>query len=62
MTQLLKKRRRELGITQSELAQYCNLSRSGISQIELGEKDIRFSTLIKICKILGLDLDVKWED
>ena len=59
---LLKKRRKELGITQTDLAKYCDLSRSGISQIELGVKDIRFSTLVKICKILGFKIQIQWDD
>ena len=61
-TNLLKKRRKKLGISQTELAQYCNLSRSGISLIELGEKDIRLTTLLKICKILGVEMTLELDD
>lgn len=35
---LIKQRRKELGITQSELAKFCNLSHTGIGHIERAQK------------------------
>ncbi|NBX91650.1 MAG: XRE family transcriptional regulator [Proteobacteria bacterium] len=59
---VLKGRRNELQITQKELADYCNLSHNGISQIEVGGKSIRLSTLLKLGKILGFKVVLKMED
>lgn len=59
---VLKGRRNELNITQKQLADYCNLSHNGISQIEVGEKSIRLSTLLKLGKILGFKVVLKMED
>ena len=50
---LIRERRKSLNITQTELAKLCNLSLNGISKIEQGKSDIRFSTLQKIGSILG---------
>ncbi len=59
---VLKSRREELKITQKQLADYCNLSHNGISQIEVAQKSPRISTLIKLGKILGFKLVLKMED
>lgn len=59
---VLKIRRNELEITQKELADYCDLSHNGISQIEVGEKSVRLSTLLKLGKILGFKVVLKMED
>jgi transcriptional regulator with XRE-family HTH domain len=58
---ILKSRRKELEITQKELADYCNLSHNGISQIEVGEKSVRLFTLLKLGKILGFKVVLKME-
>ena len=58
----LKSRRKDLGILQKELADYCNLSHNGISQIEVGQKSVRLSTLLKLGKILGFKIMLKMED
>ena len=50
-----------LGITQKQLADFCNLSHNGISQIELGNKDIRISTLLKIAKMLGIKISFEMD-
>ena len=59
---VLKKRRNELNITQKVLADYCDLSHNGISQIEMGEKSIRLSTLLKLGKVLGFKVTLVMED
>ncbi len=50
----VKSIRNKLGITQSELAEKCNLSQTSLSQIENGLKRPSQGTIDKICK--GLDL------
>ncbi len=59
---VLKRRRQELKITQKELADYCDLSHNGISQIEIGEKSVRLSTLVKLGKILGFKILLQMEE
>ena len=62
LPQALKGRRKELGITQKSLADFCNLSHNGISRIEVADSDIKLSTLIKISKILGFKITLEMED
>ena len=61
MAALLKERRRQLGITQKTLANFCNLSHNGISRIEVADSDIKLSTLLKMSKILGFKLAIELE-
>ena len=62
LAQALKSRRKELGITQKSLADFCNLSHNGISRIELADSDIKLSTLFKMAKILGFKITLEMED
>lgn len=50
--------RRAAGISQTELAQRMSTSQSAISDIEKGLKDPRLSTLQRIARALGLELQV----
>ena len=59
---LLKERREKLGITQKQLADICDLSHNGISRIEIGNSDIKLSTLLKIAKIIGINLIIEMGD
>lgn len=59
---LLKQRRKELGVTQKELAMLCNLSHNGISKIELGISDIKLSTLLKLGEFLGFEIQLHLEN
>ena len=51
---ILKQRRKILQITQKQLGDICDLSHNGISQIELGNSDIKLSTLLKMAQIAGI--------
>lgn len=65
ISQLLKARREELGISQAELAQLCNLSLNGISKLESnkdGTREVKLSTLFKLSKFLGFELALKVEE
>ncbi|MGE0631997.1 MAG: helix-turn-helix domain-containing protein [Pseudobdellovibrionaceae bacterium] len=59
---ILKDRRKQLGITQKSLADFCNLSHNGISRIELGKSDVQLSTLAKMSKILGFKIIFEMEE
>ncbi|MBW3524331.1 helix-turn-helix transcriptional regulator [Chryseobacterium sp. NKUCC03_KSP] len=53
----LKKRRLEMNLTQSQLADLAGkMDRSKISDIENGKEDFLFSTLLKLCKALGVSV------
>lgn len=54
--EILRERRKELHITQQELATRIGRERAYISRIEQGETDIQLSTFIRIAEALGIDL------
>tara|TARA_B100000749_G_scaffold280899_1_gene281185 strand:+ start:286363 stop:286608 length:246 start_codon:yes stop_codon:yes gene_type:complete len=58
----LKKRRKDIGITQMELAKFCNLSHTGIGRIESAQNDVKFETLLKLSKFLGIKITIELED
>lgn len=62
LAQALKDRRKELGITQKSLAEFCNLSHNGISRIEIGDSDVKLSTLLKMSKLLGFQIVFELEE
>lgn len=51
----LRNRRRELGLSQRELAKRCAIPQPHISRIEQGEVDLRASTLIELARALESD-------
>ncbi len=53
------KRRKELNITQRELADKTGTHQSSISRIESGEHDIRLSTLIEIAEALEASVEIR---
>ena len=52
----LKKKRKEKGLTQQQLADGAEIDRSKISDMENGKEDFQFSTLLKLCKALGVSV------
>ena len=59
---IIRERRKVMKMTQQELAKYCDLSHTGIGKIEMGKADIKITTLLKLCKILGLELTIQFKD
>ncbi|MCX6106190.1 MAG: helix-turn-helix transcriptional regulator [Proteobacteria bacterium] len=57
----LRERRLAIGVTQKTLADYCQLSHNRISRIELGNTDVKLSTLVKMAKFLGLKVVLQGE-
>jgi len=55
---LIKKMRKEAGMTQTELAEKIDSSKNAISRLENHSKDIKFSTLTKIAFALGKKIDL----
>lgn len=58
--EILRERRKELGMTQKELAERVGRERTYINRIERGETDLQLSSFIRIAEALGvmLRLDV----
>ncbi len=52
----LRKRRRELEMTQKQLAQKINSSGSYLSLIERGKRNCDLRYFIEACKVLGLEI------
>ena len=55
----IKKRRKQLEITQQELAQMSNISTRKLSDIETANGATTIDTLNKVCDILGLEVVLK---
>lgn len=64
LVEQIKKRRKNLGISQAELAQLCDLSKNGISKFEsnAGDREVKLSTLFKISEVLGFKLSLEFEE
>lgn len=60
----LTQRRKELEISQAELAKLCNLSVNGISKFEsnAGEREVKLSTLFKLSQVLGFKINLEFEN
>lgn len=54
--ELLRERRKELGMTQKELAEKVGRERSYINRIEKGETDMQLSSFFRIAAALGIIL------
>lgn len=54
--EVLRERRKELGITQKELAERVGRDRTYINRIEKGETDLQLSSFIRIADALGIML------
>ncbi|MDD4974102.1 MAG: helix-turn-helix transcriptional regulator [Bacteriovorax sp.] len=62
LAKALKERRKDLAITQKDLARVCDLSHNGISRIEVADSDIKLSTLLKMGKFLGFKIVLEMDD
>ncbi len=64
LVEALIKRRKELGISQTELAKLCNLSVNGISKFEshAGEREVKLTTVLKLGQVLGFKMVLEFEE
>lgn len=53
---LVKHKRQQLGLSQDDFSEKAGLHRTYISQFELGLRNPTFTTLVKICDALGVEL------
>lgn len=56
---IMRKRRKELGLTQVELAESCRCSPRFIGELERGVAGGNIKQVIHVCKMLGIDLFAK---
>jgi transcriptional regulator with XRE-family HTH domain len=56
LSQALRSRRKELGLTQDELGQRAGLAAKHVSRIENGTHEPKVSTLFALVSALGLEL------
>ena len=56
---LLKARRKELGVTQRQLAEFADLALNTIYQVERGQANPTLETLLTLADTLGLELDLR---
>lgn len=59
---LLKLKRKEVGLLQRELAKKIETHQTSISYFEIGKQDMRRDVLFKICKHLNLDFNIFLKD
>ncbi len=50
----LRKLRHESGVSQERLARYAGLHRTAISKLELGERDPRLATILRLARGIGV--------
>ena len=58
--EILRNRRKELNLTQEELAEKVGKKRAYIARIEKGETDMQLSSFISISQALGIKLKTKY--
>lgn len=58
--EILRSRRKELNLTQEELAEKVGKKRTYIARIEKGETDMQLSSFINISQALGIKLKTEY--
>lgn len=59
LAQIIKQRRKQLKITQEDLALLSEISTRQLSDIETAQVSTTIDTLSKICETLGLSIELK---
>ncbi|MCG3146892.1 MAG: hypothetical protein PCFJNLEI_00327 [Verrucomicrobiae bacterium] len=55
---LIREAREQAGMTQEEVAKKLHTKKTAISRLEQHSTDVRLSTLLKLARVLGKDLQV----
>lgn len=55
---LIKRKRKELGLSQKELSMYCNVGTTFLSHLENGKETAELGKTLKVIQRLGLDVSV----
>lgn len=56
---LIREKRLAKGISQEKLAEYSNLHRNYISDVERGQRNISLNNIVKIFKALDIKVEIK---
>lgn len=54
----IRTRRKQLGMTQQDVAEIAGLQRQTISRVEAGNVAVNVATMVRIASVVGLDLKV----
>lgn len=57
--QVIRQKRRKLGLNQGELSDLSGVSRRTISSLENGKASIQLDGLVAVLTVLGLKLDIR---
>ncbi len=55
----IRTRRKQLGMTQRDVAEISGVQRQTISRVEAGNDTVAIATLARVAAVVGLDLSVK---
>jgi y4mF family transcriptional regulator len=58
ISKIIRERRRELGVSQADLARLSGLSLHSLSDIETGKGNPTLQTLLKLLNVLGLRISI----
>ena len=58
ISEVVKKRRKSLGLTQSECAAMCNVGNRFFSEIENGKETLHIGKVINCLQILGINISL----
>jgi HTH-type transcriptional regulator/antitoxin HipB len=56
---LVRSRRHELGLTQTEVAEVANANLRFVSELERGKPTARFETVMRVLSTLGIELEAR---
>jgi len=57
---IIRKRRKEAGLNQSDFADLCNVGLRFISELERGKGTVQFDLAVKVANLLGIELYGKY--
>jgi y4mF family transcriptional regulator len=58
--ELVRRRRHELGLTQTEVAEVANVNLRFLSELERGKPTARFETVMRVLWTLGIELEAHY--
>jgi len=56
---MIRTRRRELGLTQTEVAEVANANLRFVSELERGKPTARLANVMRVLETLGIELEAK---
>ncbi len=59
LAEIVRARRRELGLSQEALADVIGVHRVFVSQFERGKVSVRFDSVLRLVQALGLDVELR---